>query len=57
MVTDQARLIAMAKAGRQQMEDMFAQERARQSDQPAGHGWHADDSAAPAATEGQRKAS
>jgi len=40
---DQARLIAMAKAGRQQMEDMFAQERTRQGDQPGGQGWHADD--------------
>lgn len=40
---DQARLIAMAKAGRQQLEEMLAQERQQRSERPAGHGWHADD--------------
>jgi glutathione-regulated potassium-efflux system ancillary protein KefC len=40
---DQARLIAMAKAGRQQLEEMLAQERQQRRERPAGHGWHADD--------------
>jgi glutathione-regulated potassium-efflux system ancillary protein KefC len=40
---DQARLMAMAKAGRQQLEEMFAQDRAERAEQPAGTGWHADD--------------
>ncbi|MFZ5550943.1 MAG: glutathione-regulated potassium-efflux system protein KefC [Pseudomonadota bacterium] len=40
---DQARLIAMAKAGRQQLEQMLAQERQQRSEHPAGLGWHADD--------------
>jgi glutathione-regulated potassium-efflux system ancillary protein KefC len=46
---DQARLIALAKAGRQQLEEMFAQDRARAGQTPAGAGWHADDAAAPSA--------
>ncbi|HJV69289.1 glutathione-regulated potassium-efflux system protein KefC [Ideonella sp.] len=40
---DQARLIALSKAGRQQLEDMFAQDRALRSERPGGAGWHADD--------------
>jgi glutathione-regulated potassium-efflux system ancillary protein KefC len=40
---DQARLIAAAKAGRQQLEDMFAQERVHQAGLPGGKGWHAED--------------
>jgi glutathione-regulated potassium-efflux system ancillary protein KefC len=42
---DQARLIALAKAGRQQLEERLAQERAHSADRPAGLGWHADDHA------------
>jgi glutathione-regulated potassium-efflux system ancillary protein KefC len=40
---DQARLIAMAKAGRQQLEEMFTQDRQQRSGRATGHGWHADD--------------
>jgi glutathione-regulated potassium-efflux system ancillary protein KefC len=40
---DQARLIAMAKAGRQQLEEMFTQDRLQRSGRATGHGWHADD--------------
>jgi len=40
---DQARLIALSKAGRQQLEEMFAQDRALRSERPGGAGWHADD--------------
>ncbi|HEX5683048.1 MAG TPA: glutathione-regulated potassium-efflux system protein KefC [Ideonella sp.] len=40
---DQARLMAMAKAGRQQLEEMFAQDRAHRAEHPAGKGWHAED--------------
>ncbi|MFO1339390.1 MAG: glutathione-regulated potassium-efflux system protein KefC [Burkholderiaceae bacterium] len=46
---DQARLIALAQAGRQQLEDMFAQDRAQRSEHPGGGGWQADDADAPAA--------
>ena len=47
---DQARLIALAKAGRQQLEDMFAQDRAQRTEHPGGGGWHAaDDTDAPPA--------
>ncbi len=46
---DQARLIALAQAGRQQLEDMFAQDRALRSEHPGGGGWQADDADAPAA--------
>jgi glutathione-regulated potassium-efflux system ancillary protein KefC len=47
---DQARLMAMAKAGRQQLEEMFAQDRAQRAQQPAGTGWHADDEHPPTTT-------
>ncbi|WP_374569364.1 glutathione-regulated potassium-efflux system protein KefC [Ideonella sp.] len=40
---DQARLMAMAKAGRQQLEEMFAQDRAHRAEHPGGKGWHAED--------------
>jgi len=42
---DQARLLAMAKAGRQQLEEMFAQDRAQRTEHPGGKGWHAEDDA------------
>lgn len=42
---DQARLMAMAKAGRQQLEEMFAQDRAQRTEHPSGKGWHAEDDA------------
>ena len=42
---DQARLLAMAKAGRQQLEEMFAQDRAQRIEHPGGKGWHAEDDA------------
>jgi len=37
---DQARLITLAKAGRQQLEELFAQERAQQRQRPGAQGWH-----------------
>jgi glutathione-regulated potassium-efflux system ancillary protein KefC len=40
---DQERLIALAKAGRQQLEEMFAQDRAIAAHTPGGAGWHPDD--------------
>jgi glutathione-regulated potassium-efflux system ancillary protein KefC len=41
---DEARLISMAKAGRQQLEELFAQERAQhQQRQRGAQGWHPDD--------------
>lgn len=40
---DEARLVALAKAGRQQLEAMFAQERQREAERPGAPGWHADD--------------
>ncbi|MEK8030291.1 glutathione-regulated potassium-efflux system protein KefC [Ideonella sp. DXS29W] len=43
---DRARLMALAKAGRQQLEEMFARDRAQRADQSGGTGWHADDHAA-----------
>jgi len=44
---DQSRLIALSKAGRQQLEEMFAQDRAQRSGRPDGAGWHADDADVP----------
>jgi glutathione-regulated potassium-efflux system ancillary protein KefC len=44
---DQANLIALAKLGRQQLEELFAQERARQAERPGGSGWHAADDGGP----------
>ena len=44
---DQARLIAAAKAGRQQLEEMFAQDRHREAARPGGQGWHAEDDEGP----------
>jgi glutathione-regulated potassium-efflux system ancillary protein KefC len=44
---DQDKLIALAKLGRQQLEELFAQERARQAEQPGGAGWHAADEGGP----------
>ncbi|HSI58783.1 MAG TPA: glutathione-regulated potassium-efflux system protein KefC [Ideonella sp.] len=40
---DQDRLLAMAKAGRRQLDELFAQERAQQAQRPGGGGWHAAD--------------
>jgi glutathione-regulated potassium-efflux system ancillary protein KefC len=45
--SDQDKLIALAKLGRQQLEELFAQERARQAEQPGGAGWHAADDGEP----------
>jgi glutathione-regulated potassium-efflux system ancillary protein KefC len=40
---DQARLVAAAKAGRQQLEEMFAREREEQVQRHRGRGFHAED--------------
>jgi hypothetical protein len=42
---DQARLVAAAKAGRQQLEDLFAREREAQVQRHRGRGFHGEDSA------------
>ena len=45
---EEANLIALAKLGRQQLEELFAQERARYAERPGGAGWHAADDGGPA---------
>jgi glutathione-regulated potassium-efflux system ancillary protein KefC len=47
---DQDRLIAMAKAGQQQLEEMFAQDRVQREGRPGGAGWHAEDAGGPGST-------
>jgi glutathione-regulated potassium-efflux system ancillary protein KefC len=46
---DEQKLIALSKQGRQQLETMWAQERAEQADRRNRQGWQADDGAGPAA--------
>ena len=48
---DESKLISLAKAGRQQLEELFAQERHRGVAMPTARGWHEEDDAAVAAAE------